>query len=576
MRRLGRLQSTSCYTDLMPQDPSLSDSERRKELDVKLSELAKDEQERLAQYRAEQAGLPYISLIIFPIDAEVLELVPKKEAQKAATVLFYRQGRDIRLGAVNPQAPDTLAIVNSLKERFGMEPSVYVISHRSLQNALARYRREHAPEAGPQGEIKVTNKQVEEFEATIDSLKKLGERITSLPPTEVLNSIVIGAVHMDSSDIHIEPKEKEARLRYRIDGVLQDITAFDRQGWALLLSRVKVLSKLKLNVKERPQDGSFVLRIGEETYDIRVSMLPGGYGENIVMRILNRRSEAVRISDLGMKERDYTLVKKELSRANGMILITGPTGSGKTTTLASFILEINSPDLKIITLEDPIEYRIAGIEQTQVHEDAGYTFAKGLRAILRQDPDVIMVGEMRDTETAETAVHAALTGHLVLSTLHTNDAAGAVPRLVDMGIKQFVLAPAMNLIIAQRLVRIVCKHCALEYTPDAKTKERILDVMKGLRADIFQPKVLKDKTLRFKKAKGCNKCGDTGYKGRLGVFEIFAVDDVMKKLILKAEDHQTIQAQALKQGMTTIMQDAYLKVIAGLTTVEEVERIAEE
>jgi type II secretory ATPase GspE/PulE/Tfp pilus assembly ATPase PilB-like protein len=560
----------------MVQDPSVSESERREDLEVRLSQLAKGEQERLAEHRAQELGLSYVSLVIFPMDADVLEMVPKDQAQAAGAILFYKHGKDIRLAAVNPQTPEVAEIVKTLKVRFGMEPELYVMSHRSLQVALSRYRREHEEELKPQGEIRVTQEQVSEFAKTMQSLKELGARITSLPPTEVLNAIVIAAVHVGSSDVHIEPKEKEARLRFRIDGVLQDITAFDRQGWALLLSRIKVLSKLKLNVRERPQDGSFVLKVGQETYDMRVSLLPGGNGENIVMRILNRRSEAVKVKELGMKERDYQLVKHELAKANGMILITGPTGSGKTTTLASFLLEINSPDSKIITLEDPIEYRITGIEQTQINEEAGYTFAKGLRAILRQDPDVIMVGEMRDAETAETAVHAALTGHLVFSTLHTNDAAGAVPRLVDMGIKPFVLAPAINLIIAQRLVRVVCTHCAESYTPDEAEKKHILDVMKGVRPDIFDPKSLQAPGLKFKRAKGCAECGSTGYKGRVGIFEIFNVEGEMEQLVLRGADSQSIQKEALKQGMTTIMQDAYLKVMAGVTTVQEVERISEE
>ena len=277
-----------------------------------------------------------------------------------------------------------------------------------------------------------------------------------------------------------------------------------------------------------------------------------------------------------MKPRDEALVRRELKRSNGMILVTGPTGSGKTTTLASFLREVNNTDMKIITLEDPIEYRIPGIEQTQVDEAAGYTFAKGLRSILRQDPDMIMVGEMRDAETAETAVHAALTGHLVFSTLHTNNAAGAVPRLVDMGIKPFVLAPAINLIIAQRLVRVVCKDCAESYIPNAALKEQILEIMRGVSPQVFTPAMLQKPGLVFYKAKGCEKCAQTGYRGRVGVFEIFSVEGAMEQLVLNAADGTQIEAEALKQGMTTVAQDAYIKVIEGMTTLEEVERVSEE
>lgn len=560
----------------MVQDPSLSDAERAKELGVKLGALSREQQERLARYRADKLGLPYVSLVLFPIDADILEMVPRSEAEAAGVVLFYKQGKDIRVGAINPEHKEVVDILKRLEERFGIAPQVYVVSHRSVQAALARYRREQEVAAAPQGELSVGTEQASESAQTLLDLQSLGQRITSLPPTEILNAIVVGAVKLGSSDIHIEPKEKEARLRYRIDGVLQDVTAFSRDGWSLILSRVKVLSQLKLNVRERPQDGGFVLKIAEETYDIRLSTLPGMNGENIVMRILSRKSEALRMEDLGMKERDFTVVRRELKRTTGMILVTGPTGSGKTTSLASFLREVNSPDLKIITLEDPIEYRLPGIEQTQVDDDAGYTFSKGLRSILRQDPDMILVGEMRDAETAEVAVHASLTGHLVFSTLHTNNAAGAVPRLVDMGIKPFVLAPAINMIIAQRLVRVVCKECAEKYKPEAALLERIEDAMRGVRPDVFDPKVLRDPKLTFWRAKGCKVCAQTGYKGRVGVFEIFVVEGKMEELVLAGADGMSIQAEALKQGMTTVAQDGWLKVIEGMTTIDEVERVSEE
>jgi len=560
----------------MPKDAAHDDAERQKELSAKLNIIASEQQERLAQQRAQRAGLPYISLVLFPIDPDVLERLPKTQAEEAATVLFYKQGDDVRLGSVNPANPKVATIVEQIKNTLGREPEVYVVSERSLASALGRYRREVAKEVAPRDEINVTQQEISEFEKVLEDLQELGRRITSRPPTEILNAIVVSAVKVGASDIHVEPKEKEARLRFRIDGILQDITSFARDGWSLLLSRVKVLAKLKLNIHEVPQDGSFVLRIGDDIYDMRVSILPGGYGENIVIRLLNRASEAMSITDLGMKERDFKVVTQELRRPNGMILVTGPTGSGKTTSLASFIKEVNKPELKIITLEDPIEYRLPGVQQTQVNDTAGYTFAKGLRSILRQDPDVIMVGEMRDVETAETAVHAALTGHLVFSTLHTNNAAGAVPRLVDMGIQPFVLGPALNLIIAQRLVRVVCKHCAAKYKPPAGVLEQIEKVLQGIRPEIFNIRQLRDPKLEFLQAKGCARCGHTGYKGRVGAFEIFTVEGEIENLVLQGADAGIIQEAALAQGMTTIAQDAYLKVIEHITTLEEVARVSEE
>ncbi len=553
-----------------------ADAERQKELSAKLNVMASAQEERLAEQRASQLKLPYISLVIFPIDSDVLERVPKSQAVKAQAVLFYKQGDDVRLGAVNPQQPEVAIIAKKIAASIGRPPQVYVISQHSLRSALSRYRREKTAERPPQDEIRVEEKEVSEFSQVLEDLEELGQRITSRPPTEILNAIVVSAVRVRSSDVHIEPKEKNARLRFRIDGILQDITTFDREGWSLLMSRIKVLAKLKLNVHEVPQDGSFVLKLGEDTYDMRVSILPGGYGENIVVRILNRASQALAITDLGMKERDYQVVMKELTRPNGMILVTGPRGSGKTTSLASFIREVNKPELKIITLEDPIEYRLPGVEQTQVDDDAGYTFAKGLRSILRQDPDIIMVGEMRDAETAETAIHAALTGHLVFSTLHTNNAAGAVPRLVDMGMQSFVLGPALNVVIAQRLVRIVCRKCAQAYKPAAELLEQIEAVMRGVRPEIFTIKRLRDPQLKFLKAKGCPACRSTGYQGRVGAFEIFAVEGEMENLVLQGADAGLIQEAALAQGMTTVAQDAYLKVIEQITTIEEVARVSEE
>ncbi len=557
-------------------DPIISESERQKELSAKLATFSQGQEERLASVKADQLGLPYINLVIFPIDSDVLERISKQDATRAQVALFYKQGADVRLGAVDPQSPETQEVAKQVEERIGYAPHMYVVSRRSIGAALARYRRDAALDLAPTDELKIGQKDADAFATELHNLHELGLRITSMPPTEILSAIVISAVRLRASDIHIEPKEKDARLRFRIDGVLQDVATFDRQGWALILSRVKVMARLKLNVRDVPQDGSFVLRIGDETYDMRLSTLPGGTGENIVIRLLDRRSEAAKIADLGMKQRDLDVVMRELKRVNGMILITGPTGSGKTTTLASFLREVNNSELKIITLEDPIEYRISGVEQTQVDTDAGYSFAIGLRSILRQDPDMIMVGEMRDVETAETAVHAALTGHLVFSTLHTNDAAGAIPRLIDMGIRPYVLAPALNLVIAQRLVRVVCPSCAQEYAPDEQVRQRIHNAMKGVREDIFNPSVLHDASLRFARVIGCSACGNTGYRGRLGVFEIFPVQDAMKEQILVGTSSQTIQRLALEEGMTTIAQDGYLKVIDRKTTIEEVERVSQE
>ena len=359
--------------DLKPTD----EGELKKEMESRLQVLAGEQQERIAQRRADELGLPYISLLAYPIDPDVLEQVPRERAKAAGAVLFYQQSKDVRIGAVNPALPKVKELVTWVTEKLAMEPELYVISHRSLLSSLARYRREQEVEEVPRGEMVMEAGSLDTFERAVAELEELGKHISSLPPTEVLEAVVAGAVVLRASDLHLEPLETEARLRYRIDGVLQDIATFEKEGWKLILSRVKTLASLKLNVHEVPQDGSFVLRVGEKIYDIRLSILPGGFGENIVIRVLDRESQAVKVTALGMKERDYELVQQELAESNGMILVTGPTGSGKTTSLASFITEVNSPDIKIITLEDPIEYRLEGVEQTQIDAAAGYTFAKG-------------------------------------------------------------------------------------------------------------------------------------------------------------------------------------------------------
>lgn len=545
------------------------------DLDARLSVLGVQQEERLARRRAEALHLPYVNLSSFPIDAEALSVVPRETAEKLRTVLFYKKGKDVRVASVNPDLPDVVQLVKTIAEKIAAEPSVFVVSHHSLQLALSRYPMRVAEEK-QYDVMRIATEKLSAFEQTVAGLQKLGDHITTLPPTEILATIVAGAVKLEASDVHVEPRADHARLRYRIDGVLHDITTFALEGWKQILSRVKVLSKLKLNVHDTPQDGRFVLRVGETTYDVRVSILPGGTGENIVLRLFGRRAEPLRLMELGMKEHDYKVVLEELRRNTGMILATGPTGSGKTTTIVACIAEVNRPELKVITIEDPIEYRMQGVEQTQVDQSAGYTFSVGLRSILRQDPDMIMVGEIRDTETAEVAVHASLTGHLVFSTLHSNDAPGVVPRLVDMKVKPYVLAPALNLIIAQRLVRKVCATCGELYRPDAPVRERMRHVLQGVRRDIVDLALLDAADFQLIRAVGCSSCGGTGYQGRTGVFEIFAVRDELEELVLRAADSNQIRDAALRAGMTTIAQGGYLKAIDRITTIEEVERVSAE
>jgi len=392
--------------------------------------------------------------------------------------------------------------------------------------------------------------------------------------TELFGIILGGAIGLGASDIHIEPREETVRLRLRIDGILQDVVLIDPKIYHSLLSRIKFVSGLKLNVSDRPQDGRFSIIQGERKIETRVSSLPSDFGESIVMRLLDPKN-LIEIEELGLRKDLLALFKKQIKKPNGMILVTGPTGSGKTTTLYAFLKRIQNPEIKIITIEDPIEYKLKGITQTQVNHKKGYDFASGLRALMRQDPDVILVGEIRDLETAEIACEAALTGHLVLSTLHTNDAAGAIARLVDIGVRPISIAPAINMAIAQRLVRRVCKKCVRYVKPSKEETKKIKEGLANVRKDIIPPEFF---TTDFKipKIQGCPDCNFTGYRGRTGIYEAFLVDDQMKEFILTNPSITATRNLAIKKGMVLMHQDGLIKVLEGITTIEEVERVTGE
>jgi len=397
----------------------------------------------------------------------------------------------------------------------------------------------------------------------------LGENVTLL-----LDVILYGAIVLDASDIHIEPQGKDARLRVRLDGILQDVVFFDHDIYHRLLSRLKLLSHLKLNIHDKPQDGRYTIAIGESLIEVRTSNLPAEYGESVVMRLLNPKN-LISLDDLGLRKDLYKVFEKEINKPNGMIIVTGPTGSGKTTTLYAFLKKIQDPEIKIITIEDPIEYHLKGISQTQVAPEKGYTFADGLRSIVRQDPDVILVGEIRDLETAKIALQAALTGHLVLSTLHTNDSAGTIPRLTDLGADASSIAPFLKMAVAQRLVRKVCPKCSIMGEP---TESEVADLKKGLSKlpkTVELPDLSKIKVARVKEG-GCQACNFIGYKGRQGLFEAFLVDAEMEKFILTSPPVSAVRDLAIKKGMITMYQSGLIDVVNGVTTFDEVLRVVEE
>jgi type IV pilus assembly protein PilB len=432
------------------------------------------------------------------------------------------------------------------------------------------------------GQIKISQPVLAELQKKVKNIpafKKAVEPYLEKKMTELSEILLAGGILLEASDLHIEPEERRAKLRLRVDGILQDVMFFNLKTYDNLLSRIKLLSAIKLNIADRPQDGRFSILMAskrggkEEMIEIRASTLPAEHGESIVLRILNPKS-LIKMEVLGLGENLLSLFKKEIKKPNGMIIVTGPTGSGKTTTLYAFLKEIQKPEIKIITIEDPIEYHLEGVSQTQVAPEKKYDFANGLRSIMRQDPDVILVGEIRDLETAKISLQAALTGHLVFSTLHTNDAAGTVARLQALGEKPVNIAPAINLACAQRLVRKVCQKCGKLVPISGVAFKKIKSELKKLPENIKIPSLKPG--LKIPQAKGCPNCNFTGYRGRIGIFEAFLVTDEMERFILASPSIAGLRKKAIEEGMVTMRQDGLIKVLQGITTLEEVERVAGE
>jgi type II secretory ATPase GspE/PulE/Tfp pilus assembly ATPase PilB-like protein len=425
--------------------------------------------------------------------------------------------------------------------------------------------------------IEIEKELSEKFEKEITNIPSLKNKAEELSPKDVsilLKALMFGSIILDSSDMHIEAIESGSTLRVRVDGVLQEVVSFDLQKHQSMVSRIKLLSGLKLNIEDKPQDGRFSILLNRndkvEEIEIRVSTLPTEYGETIVMRVLNPKN-IISLEDLGLRKDLYEIFNVQAEKPNGMIIVTGPTGSGKTTTLYGFLKKIRNPEIKVVTIEDPIEYRLDGISQTQVNPKKGYDFAAGLKSIVRQDPDAILVGEIRDLETASIALQAALTGHLVLSTLHTNDAAGTIARLQALGEKAVNIAPAINVCIAQRLVRKVCSKCSEKKNIPSELFEEIKKGLEGIPQGVDMPELRPD--ILVANIKGCEYCNFTGYKGRIGIFEAMPIDDEMQDFILTSPSTSAIEKIAIKKGMTLMKQDGLIKILKGVTTMEEVKRV---
>ena len=451
---------------------------------------------------------------------------------------------------------------------------VFTTTKGSLDKAWGNYKNLSYSES-TSGALDVSSDEIGKFLSQVHSIADIGKMIEAILSekksyriSRFIEIVLAGAIATKASDIHIEPEETYARLRYRLDGVLNDVLKFDKETFGLALSRIKLLSGLKINVKSEAQDGRFSVKINNDDIEIRTSLLPGAYSESIVLRILNPKSIAVPIEQLGIEPKLLAILQHEISKPHGMILTTGPTGSGKTTTLYAFLRKVHTSDIKIITIEDPIEYHLPGIVQTQTNAEKGYTFLEGLRSALRQDPDIIMVGEIRDSETAEIAVSAAETGHLVFSTLHTNTAAGTFPRLIDLGVNPKTMASAINVSMAQRLLRVLCATCRKEVAIEGKDKILI----DGIVSEI-QDKTPITNTTKMWTEVGCDACNHTGFKGRVGLYEAILMTDAIETIIRENPSEREIQKAALSQGIPNMKQDGVMKVLSGMTSLAELGRI---
>ncbi len=541
----------------------------------RVDDLRKQEEEDLAKTLSSKYGIPYLDLSVTPINIDSLRVITEAETREAQIAVFNDVDKVLSIGALSPQNPKTVEALNKLKSK-GYTIELFMISHASLNKVWDRYKDLSYSFETKSGALDISNEQITDFLSQVHTIPDvqnlIGEVLQmkkSYRISRIMEIILAGAIATNSSDVHLEPEDEYVRLRYRLDGILTDILEFDLDTYKLLLSRIKLISNLKLNISGA-QDGRFSIKIGEDEIEIRTSLLPGARSESVVLRVLNPNSISVPLNELGINPRLLETIFHELTKPNGMMLITGPTGSGKTTTLYAFLKKIHTSEIKIITIENPIEYHLPGVVQTQTDEKKNYGFAEGLRSALRQDPDVIMVGEIRDSETAEIAINSSLTGHLVFSTLHTNNAAGTFPRLIDLGVNPKIISSAINLAMAQRLVRKLCTTC--------RKQVEIKDVDKNTVEQITNSIVDKSylegiDTLHYFESVGCDKCNMTGFKGRIGIHEAIIMDEKIEMVVRESPSEREIKKAALGQNLLTLNQDGIIKVLQGITTINELRRI---
>jgi type IV pilus assembly protein PilB len=511
----------------------------------------------VTQAKAAQFGAEVVNLGGLKIEDEVIAIIPRHIAKKYRVIPIFKSDNKVAVAIADPSDLNT---IDSLTHLLGAEIELRVASETDIESALNKFYGGEK-KALADGVFKDVIQELTESDVHIGNLEDDGGAVEADGPLiRLVNQIIVDAFKLRASDIHLEPLEKRFRLRYRIDGVMQEMKAPPKRLQPSIIARLKIQANMVISEHRIPQDGRIQTKVGTKLIDLRVSCLPTNHGESIVMRILDKEGLKLGLPELGFFTDDQATFERLIAMPDGILLVTGPTGSGKTTTLYSCLHYINRPDKKIITVEDPVEYILAGINQVQVSEQVGLTFAAALRAILRQAPNVVMIGEIRDLETASIAINASLTGHLVFSTLHTNDAPGAVARLVDIGVKPFLVASSTRCLMAQRLVRKICKKCAGPYEPTEAEMSAL-----GITADM-----IKNATLM--KGRGCNNCNNTGNRGRFGVFEIFVIDDEARKLIYDHAPTSVLRARAREMGMRTLREDGIRKILAGMTTPEEVIR----
>ncbi|MET0980286.1 MAG: GspE/PulE family protein [Candidatus Saccharimonadales bacterium] len=546
-------------------------------------------EQSLAQAFAEYTNIPFIEIDPKDIITEVLNKIPERIARQYNAVLFKVDEDGTMHLAMDD--PDDVQAVSFIQKEIGENTKVYIATHDNIVACLENYRGDVNEELN---EVIDIQRESQEAADTAASESDIAE---DSPIAQTINLLLEYAIRSSASDIHIEPREEFVQIRYRIDGVLKEVNRLPRNVVGALTSRIKILSNLKIDERRVPQDGRFKIKVGGKQYALRVSTLPIADGEKVVMRILDESNQAVTLPDLGYWGHSLDVINEALTEPNGMVLVTGPTGSGKSTSLFSILTLLNTPDINISTIEDPVEYKIPGVNQTQTNAKAGMTFASGLRALLRQDPNIIMVGEIRDGETANLGVQAALTGHLVFSTLHTNNAATTLPRLLDMGIEPFLIASTVKAVVGQRLVRRLCMTCRQSYKPDDNetatvvrlfnlSKDKDFSYVHALEEQAVKQNVGGEtpestdkttiKTLWKAMPGGCEECSHTGYKGRIGIYEVLGNTIPIQKLIISNATSNQIQDTAINEGMVTMQTDGLIKALRGNTTVEEVLRATKE